>query len=372
MKIAIVLPQLENHGGAERVVSYLANYWATNGYQLVLITFVKQQSICYQLNNNIEIQYLNNKKNTIFSITKLLVYIFSLRKLLSNNKIDIAIGVDIKANLLLRLASYNISNLITIATEHRHPPLVPQNKFILKVIRRIYSSMHAVVALTQASQNWFNQYTKFKQVALIPNPLIYPLINSQPIVAPNTIVNNNNKTLLAVGRLHPQKGFDLLIPIFAKLVIKHNDWQLVILGEGDQRQQLELQRQQCNLNNKVYLPGAIGNLADWYQFADVFVLSSRYEGLPCALIEAMAYGLPVVSFNCKTGPSDIITHGVDGLLVADGKADKLTQSIDRLMSNANLRKKLAKQAITISNKFNICNIGAMWNNLFADLKENTL
>jgi glycosyltransferase involved in cell wall biosynthesis len=89
-------------------------------------------------------------------------------------------------------------------------------------------------------------------------------------------------------------------------------------------------------------------------------------------MEAMAYGLPVVSFDCKTGPSDIITHGIDGLLVTDGNIDKLTQTINSLMINEDLRKKLAKQAITIGNKFNICNIGAMWNNLFASLKKNTL
>ena len=365
MNIAFILPQLAKPGGAERVVVNLANYWQAHGKQVMLICFYKQPSYCYTINKNIQLEYLTTKQAMAFRTY--VKCIWRLRKLLLVNKIDIAIGVDIKANLLLRLASYNIRQLVCIATEHRHPPQVPQNKLALKVIRYIYASMPAMVALTAESATWFKQHTRFKRVEVIANPLIYPIAETSPIIKPKTVVDVNKKTLLAVGRLHPQKGFDVLIYVFSELIKKHPNWQLVILGEGKLRESLTQQIARLKLESKVLLPGSVGNLATWYKFADIFVLSSAYEGLPCALMEAMAYGLAVVSFDCESGPRNIIEHNINGLLVESGNIDALVIAIEKLIKDKKLRLHLANNAIKVRNKFNIKNINSKWDNIFNEL-----
>src|SRR5690606_28867861 len=120
---------------------------------------------------------------------------------------------------------------------------------------------------------------------------------------------------LAVGRLHPVKGFDLLIQAFALIAPYFPDWDLVILGEGDERPRLQQQIQEADLSQRVQLMGRVGNMAEWYQYADMYVLSSRTEGLSNTLLEAMAAGLPVVAVDCDTGPREIIRDNIDGILV---------------------------------------------------------
>ena len=367
MKIAILLPQLDKAGGVERVITYLANYWVKQRYEIIIITFNLQPSIYYDLDLAIKRYSLFNKQITILPIINVLTVIFNLRKLLKIHQPNIAIGVDIKANLALGIASIGLNNLISIATEHRHPPTVPMPKYLLKIARFFCSSMHAMVALTQESQMWFQKNTSFKHVALIPNPLIYPLPVSNPIIKPETIINNKKYTLLAVGRLHELKRFDLLISVFNKLVIKHNNWQLVILGEGEKRIKLEQQVKQLNLQSKVFFSGSVGNLDHWYKHADLLVLASKYEGFGCVLIEAMAYAVPAVSFDCPTGPKNIITHGVDGLLVEDGNKKELFKYLDKLISNKELRQQFATEAIQVRECFSINKIGSQWLQLFKDL-----
>lgn len=121
--------------------------------------------------------------------------------------------------------------------------------------------------------------------------------------------------LLAVGRLVEGKGFGPLIETFSRLAQDFPDWMLVILGEGPDREALEHQVQSVGLVGRIRLPGQAGNASRWYKAADLYVMSSRSEGFPNTLIEAMTHGLPTASFDCDTGPRNIIHHGMDGLLV---------------------------------------------------------
>ena len=123
------------------------------------------------------------------------------------------------------------------------------------------------------------------------------------------------RLLLAVGRLVEQKGFDWLLAAFCELAQKHPRWDLVILGEGPLRAELEGAARSARLEGRVFLPGRMGNLGEWYEHADLYVMSSRYEGFGNTLVEGLAHGLPAVSFDCDTGPRDIIRHEIDGLLV---------------------------------------------------------
>jgi glycosyltransferase involved in cell wall biosynthesis len=201
-------------------------------------------------------------------------------------------------------------------------------------------------------------------VAVIPNPVSFPLPSDQPIAQPP---NPRGCILLAVGRLHPQKGFDLLIAAFGQLAARYPNWNLYIVGEGNERQALEAQVAVLGLQGRILIPGRIGNLGDWYAAADLYVMSSRFEGFPNTLLEAMAYGLPVISFDCDTGPRDIIRSDADGLLIPPSNLPALVQALDQLMQDTLLRNHLGQAAADAKIRFSIAEVDLKWTRLFEDL-----
>jgi GalNAc-alpha-(1->4)-GalNAc-alpha-(1->3)-diNAcBac-PP-undecaprenol alpha-1,4-N-acetyl-D-galactosaminyltransferase len=166
--------------------------------------------------------------------------------------------------------------------------------------------------------------------------------------------------LLAVGRLDPRKGFDLLLRAFYQIRDRHPDWQLTILGEGAIRAELEDLRSQLQLTDCVHLPGAVSNVSDYLRQADLFVMSSRVEGFPMALCEAMACGLPSLATDCLSGPRDIIEDGVNGVLVATENVEALATGLDALMSDSAKRQQLAQAAAQILDRFGLERVMAMW------------
>lgn len=172
------------------------------------------------------------------------------------------------------------------------------------------------------------------------------------------------RSLLAVGRLAPQKGYDRLIAAFSALASDFPEWQLHIVGEGPCRKELEESVSILGLTSRICLPGAVGNLADWYQSADVFVMTSRFEGFPNTLAEALSYGLPAVSVDCDTGPRDIIRHGIDGLLVPQGDHALLVGAMTTLMTHDDLRVRYGQRAMEAPRRFSPQRISGIWENLF--------
>jgi glycosyltransferase involved in cell wall biosynthesis len=182
--------------------------------------------------------------------------------------------------------------------------------------------------------------------------------------APDSVGSPFRKRLLAVGRLDYQKGFELLIEAFARLAADARDWELVIVGQGPLREALGERLEELGIGDAAYLAGEVGNLDDWYRDADLFALSSRFEGFPNALLEAMAHGLPAVSFDCDTGPRDIIRPGVDGLLVAPGDVGALEAALRRLMGDAALREQFGKRATDVRDRFAMERVAELWEDLF--------
>ena len=172
-----------------------------------------------------------------------------------------------------------------------------------------------------------------------------------------------------MGRLVREKGFDLLLKAFSTVKKSYPEWSLTILGEGSLRSELECLSQSLDIVNSVHFLGRVKNPYEYLQQADIFVMSSRFEGFPNALCEAMACGLPVISTDCPSGPPEIIRDGVDGILVKNENVEALTEAMSHLISDEKQRQKLGNAAKAITQRFNLDNIMDVWNKL---LKEITL
>jgi glycosyltransferase involved in cell wall biosynthesis len=223
------------------------------------------------------------------------------------------------------------------------------------------------LTLTRDTADWLAANTSAQRIEVIPNPIPWPLPESEPKIEPETVCKPGRKLLLAAGRLVPQKGFDLLIDAFASLSDRHPDWDLAIVGEGADRQSLESEISAKELSGRVLLPGWAGNIPDWYRRAQLYVLSSRFEGFGNTLAEAMAFGLPAVSFDCDAGPKDIIRNGKDGFLVPKEDIPALAAALDRLMSDKDLRERFGSAARDIRDRFSLQRVAQKWESVLQEL-----
>lgn len=369
MKLLIFIHSLSS-GGAERVTTNLANHWAAKGWEITLVTLASKSLDFYQLDpqvRRIALDLAGDSANSALAIANNLRRIFALRRALCKVEPDVALAMMTTANILLAIAAVGLPRLVTVGSERVHPPQLPLGRLWEGLRSRCYGLLTALTVLTSESREWLLQKTSARNVSVIPNAVPWPLPIQPPLLSVQGSCSEGRKILLAVGRLNEQKGFDLLISVFAALAQRHSDWNLIILGEGNQRAALEQQVAQARLAQRIQLPGRAGNVGDWYSAADLFVMSSRFEGFPNTLVEAMAHGLPAVSFDCDTGPRDIIRHEVDGLLVPNGDVAALVQALGRLMADESLRRQFGANAIEARERFSIKRTAAMWEQLFEDL-----
>ena len=169
--------------------------------------------------------------------------------------------------------------------------------------------------------------------------------------------------MVAMGRLDDQKGFDILIRAFARCAPGHPDWSLVIAGEGARRRDLEAQVAEADVADRVRLPGLVRDTESLLATSDLFILSSRYEGFPNVLLEAMAVGLPTIAFDCDSGPAEIIRVGVDGVLVPPGDDDGLALAMNRLMGDDSERIRLGREAEAVTERFGHTRIMQLWESM---------
>jgi glycosyltransferase involved in cell wall biosynthesis len=357
-------------GGAERVTADLANCWAAKEWDITIVTQSPINSDLYKLHpaiNRISLAMASESANVLSGLWQNIRRVMALRKVLQQIRPDIALAMMTTANVLLALAAWGLPTLRTIGAEHNHPPQQPLG-YLWETLRRYtYGLFNAVTTLASEGENWLERNTNAKKIVVIPNAVNWPLLAQDPRIIPSASYQSERQLLLAAGRLHPQKGFDWLIDVFSNLAHNHPNWDLVILGEGSLRAMLERKVRESRLENRIFLPGRAGNINEWYETADLYVMSSRYEGFGNTLVEAMAYGLAVISFDCDTGPRDIIRHKVDGLLVPPGDIVALNAALDKMMSNDALRLRLAERAIDARERFSMAKITRLWEQLFDEV-----
>lgn len=365
MKRILFLVSSMQGGGAERVAALLCNHWAEQGHQVMLVpTFSGRGECLYPLDERVRLVYLADRIGTTRkSPLSMLRRFFAMRALVREWGPEGVVSFLPHVNVAALLATRGLK-VPVVVSERIHPPAMPLGRIWLRLRRWTYPWASTVVMQTRRSGDWLEAECPNARGAVIPNPCVYPLPVSEPRLYSADWVTPSRSVLLAVGRLDEQKGFAGLIDAFARLEARFPDWDLVILGEGGQREALEARVEKRGLAGRVALPGRVGNLADWYQRAELYVMSSRFEGFPNTLMEAMAHGLPAVSFDCETGPGDIIREGIDGNLVpvADGEPG-LAQAMAAMMQDDDRRQRMGRAAVTVRERFSLERIAAEWDDV---------
>jgi glycosyltransferase involved in cell wall biosynthesis len=356
-------------GGAERVTANLANYWVAKGWKITIVTLAAAAQDAYPLDPSItrvSLSMAGASKNIIDGALQNFNRAMALRQALRDIRPDVAVAMMDASCVILALAARGLTGIVPLGSIHIHPPC-QSTKAIWKRLQSIaYGQLPAILTLTQDTAAWIASNTSARRIEVIPNPIQWPLPESTPRIEPETVCKPERKLLLAAGRLVPQKGFDLLIDAFACLSERHGDWDLAIVGEGPEHQRLELDISARELSARVFLPGWAGNIADWYRRAQLYVFSSRFEGFGNTLAEAMAHGVPAVSFDCKAGPKDIIRNETDGLLAPNEDVPALIAALDRLMGDTELRRRFGSAAEEVRYRYSLERIAGMWERIFQE------
>ncbi|MBB4044808.1 glycosyltransferase involved in cell wall biosynthesis [Bacteroides reticulotermitis] len=379
MKIVYYLPSLYAPGGLERIVTFKANYFAEHfeGYEVYIITSEQMgKEPHFPLSpkvKHIDLDVVFDWPYDQSRLSKALKFPFRyrrFRKRLSNaiNSLrpDITISTlrreltfitDLKDGSI-KMGEFHVSRYAYGAEA------VQSKNFWIGLIKERWSKrfvrglsrLSKVVILThEGAKDW----PELNNITVIPNPIATPLEGKQTDIS--------SKHAIAVGRYAPQKGFDRLIAAWAIVAQKHPDWTLDIYGEGELQTVLQQQIDELGLHENCILHHTVSNIADKYCMSSIFVLSSRYEGLPLVLGEAMAYGVAPVAFTCPCGPRDMITDGVNGLLVEDGNIEQLANRIGYLIEHEDIRKQLGEKAHQRAKDFTMEAISLQWKALFEEL-----
>jgi glycosyltransferase involved in cell wall biosynthesis len=353
-------------GGAERVTGHLANHWAKMGWTVTIVTMARRNEDVYELDPRVRRIVLNlarESRSVMASIWNNLRRVAAVRRTLRQEKPDVALGIMPTSSCLLALVG-PVNGCIRIGTERSYPPMLPLGRVWETIRQNAYGSLDAVVALNREGAAWIKAHTNAKAVPVIFNPVPFPFPTSEPILLPEAVLFATRKSLLSAGRLSAPKAFDRLIRAFAQLAPEFPDWDLAIVGEGPLRSELTALSQELGLAGRLHLPGRAGNIADWYRAADLFVLTSHFEGFPNVLAEAMAHGLPAVSVDCNTGPRDIIRDGIDGVLVAQDNQEALVMALRKMMRDDVLRNEMGMCAEKIRDRLSLEEIAGRWEELF--------
>ena len=359
MKILFNCLDLEK-GGAQRVISVLANHFSTNNE--VSILMLRQKNIRYEINKNISLFAVTKiKKMTKLHTLLAKISIIKLIKMqLQIKKInpDIIISFLPEPSLkLMFLKKFNgqLNKIPTIVSVRNDPFTEYKNKIINIVMRHLYQKADKIVLQTDEAFLYFAKLFKEDKLTVIPNPIDYKFLISKPYNG------RRSEQIVNVGRLVTQKNQKLLIDAYLKVLTKYPHLKLIIYGSGPLERELKNYVKHLNLEDKVFFRGEVDDIKTAILKAKMFVLSSDYEGMPNALMEAMALGIPCVSTNCPCGgPKYLIKN-----------SNKLAKAMLMLLDNKNLSNKISKNAFLFSRQYEPSKICSLWEKeIFKILSKN--
>lgn len=339
-------------------MSTLANAWTDAGHDVSLVTTHDDGGRPhYELDNRVSLRSVDPRGSGLDKQPRI---VRNLRKELRRANPDVVVSFLNYTNVIALIASRGLGCPV-IVSERLDPRIIAIGPLWSTLRRITYRWAECLVVQTPTAARLL-EYLAPGRTTIIPNPVPAP---PPPLDAAIESCIPAVPTVLAVGRLQPQKGFDLALRAMAELGPAHSDWQLVILGEGPERGALEALRDELRLGGRVHMPGRVSDTWPWLRRADIFLMSSRSEGFPNALCEAMAAGVPVISTDCLSGPSDIVTPGVDGLLVEPENVESMAVALRTMMDSDDLRRRLAKAAPRIIERYSLENVLELWNGVLA-------
>jgi len=355
MKLALVISSL-SYGGAQRVMALLANHWAQRGEEVFLITIDSYASDQYDVDRRVRrvaLGMMNDPSGLFVGITRNCARLTALRSALKGTGAESVLSFEHRTNVLVLLAS-SFAGIRTVVSERSDPERDPLELYWRVLCRMTYPLAHELIVQTRALLPWARaMLLQRSRVRVIVNPLrdMSAFLRTRP--------RAEHPVVVAVGRLESQKGFEVLITAFAAIADEFPHWRMIIAGEGTQRRGLEALVENLGLGGRVDLPGWLTEPGEALQRAAIFVMPSRYEGFPNALLEAMACGLPVISTNTR-GAVEIITDGHDGLLVEVGDASALADGMRRLIQDERLGSILALNALSVAGRYKLESIIGQW------------
>lgn len=357
-KICFLTSCIESTGGTERVSIMLANKLTELGYDVCFFNLIGGNKVKFEINKEIKIYTLNlpphSTKKNFFKI------ICGLRNYIKSNSISTIIDVDSILCVFSTIAKIGLP-VRHICWEHFN--FNEDLGVAFRGIGRILAARYAdvVVTLTERDKELWKEKLKVinTNMIAIPNPTPYESIVNEP--------QQSFKTVLSIGRLTYQKGFDYLIEAWALVCEKHPEWQLVIVGSGEDELQLKQKVQELNLESNINFFGPTKEIESFYRKASFYCMSSRFEGLPMVLLEAQAYGLPIVSFNCDTGPAEVIKQGYNGILVECFNTLKLADAlIEMIMIQKDQFQKVCNNSFLNIKRFELDSLISQWVEVLGD------
>lgn len=351
-RIAFYINSLE-YGGAERVLSLIANKLFERGYPIDFITSYPCENE-YYLNFGINRIYLDKSRINESKIKKNIKQILKIRKILKENNDEYLITFLAEANIRGVFSSL-FSKTRLIISIRNDPYKEYPNKIIFLLAQILFLFSDGCVFQTNDALKCFNKFIQ-KKSTIILNP-----VSDDFFCVDREYTNLQN--VVTIGRLEDQKNQKMIIKAFSKIEKDHINDKLLIYGQGENRNELISLIENLNMNDRIQLMGVTNNVVDVLKNARIFVLSSNYEGLPNALMEAIAMLVPVISTDCPCGgPKMLIKNGINGFLIPVNNVDQLSEKLDILLNDKNLQKNFSKSHKKIRQNFNEKTIIDQWEN----------
>jgi glycosyltransferase involved in cell wall biosynthesis len=353
-KICFFISSLSSAGGTERVCTEIANKLSTLGFSVTVLSMYSGEPF-FKLGKNVGYFFVNEDKS--FSKVLIPATVFKLRQRLKIITPDVLVNVDSALFIYSAVAGVGlkIKNLVW-----EHFNYKAANYSLARRLSRKFASNYSngIITLTQADNiNW-------KKSTFCKTP-VFTINNPSPVDAGVDHQIKKKQIVLAVGRLNHQKGFDLLLDAWYIVNSTMSDWELHIVGSGDLKGKLEEKINTLGLTPSVKLIPATPSIYQYYSEAGIYCLSSRFEGFPMVLLEAQAFGLPIVSFDCETGPAEIIKHNETGLLVKNGDTKALAEALASLIADEATRVAMGANALKNALNYSLESIIIQWQKLLS-------
>jgi GalNAc-alpha-(1->4)-GalNAc-alpha-(1->3)-diNAcBac-PP-undecaprenol alpha-1,4-N-acetyl-D-galactosaminyltransferase len=330
-------------GGAERQLSDMANYWSARGVQVTFATWHGPEvEDFYVLDRTIERVHLgvNGSRVRLLSLIGILAGIMRLRRLIRTSRAHAVLSFIDVSNVCTIMAAAGLGVRVVVA-ERTHPALRRSMGLAWRLLRHLsYRHADLVVAQTRDAAGWLERNCRAR-VSVIPNALrALPSLDCR-----------REPLIVAVGRLTTEKGFDLLLHAFARLMRPFPEWRVCIVGEGMERKALVQLAGRLGLTQRVEFLGEVRGIDSWLARASLFVHPSRREGFPNAVLEAMGMGLAVICADCRAGPAELIADRINGRLVPVDDVDALAGAMAELMASSDSREALGREARQVRQRF---------------------